>query len=314
MREQVARFLDHVAYDRGLSPRTCEAYESDLLALVAFLETTGRAKSFATMTRDDLAAFLAGERAKGLRLATLARRLVAARVFFAFLQAEGLAPESIAAALTLPRKGRLLPHTLPEAEVARLLDSITGSSPRDLRDRCLLELLYAGGLRVSELTALRPADLQLDAGIVRCVGKGDKQRVVPLGAEARRWLTRYLAEARPALARGREAVAEALFLSAGGRALTRQGVFAMLARRARDVRLRGHVSPHVFRHCFASHLLAHGADIRAIQEMLGHADIATTQIYTHVDARQLRQTHARFHPRHAPRPDAPQPRDQRPEG
>ena len=297
MRGLIAQFLDHLAYERGLSSLTCEAYGTDLFAFAAYLESRGLSGSASEVTRDHIASFLADQRRRRMSVATLARRLVAVKVFFAFLCAEGHVDRNVTEVMASPNKGRPLPHTLSEAEVERLLRSVSGAGARDVRDRCMLELFYACGLRVSEVAALRVSDVRAEEGVVRCVGKGDKQRVVPLGGEALRWLARYVADVRPALARGR-ADEPGLFLTQRGAPFTRQGIFAMLAKRARAAGLGEGLSPHVLRHCFASHLLAHGANVRAIQEMLGHADIATTQIYTHVDEGQALRTHARFHPRH----------------
>lgn len=297
MRRQIAQFLDHVAYERGLSENTRVSYESDLTFFAGFLEKTFHVEDFAHVTRGHIAAFLDAQRKQGMRATTRARRLVAIKVLFTFLFTEGLLTSNVTEVVASLAKGRRLPHTLSEACVAALLASITGASVFDVRDRCMLELFYACGLRVSELAGLRVEDVRLDEGLVRCVGKGDKQRLIPLGGRAAQWVRRYLACARPVFARG-DAGQPALFLTRQGRPFTRQGVFGMVQKRACAAPLDAAVSPHVLRHCFASHLLAHGAQVRAIQEMLGHADIATTQIYTHVDEGQVTLTHARFHPRH----------------
>ena len=189
-----------------------------------------------------------------------------------------------------------MPRTLSERDVAGLLNAIKGESAFEVRDRCMLELFYASGLRVSEVTGLHIGNVRIDEGTVRCVGKGSRERVVPIGLEACKWLGRYLAEARPKFAQ-RSGDGVSLFLTRLGRPFTRQGVFDMLVKRAHAAGIMKDISPHVLRHCFATHLLAHGTQIRAIQEMLGHADIATTQIYTHVDDGEVLRTHARFHPR-----------------
>lgn len=296
MRRQVAQFLDHIAYERGLSANTRVAYETDLSGFVEFLEARCGAVSFAGVTREQVAAFLDEQRRIGMRAATRARRLIAIKSLFAFLHAEGLIPADVTEVMDAPAKGRVLPRTLSEAEVARLLGSIRGATARDVRDRCMLEVVYACGLRVSELIALRVADVRLEDGVVRCTGKGNKQRVIPLGDVAAQWVRRYLAEARSRFASRGCAEEPCLFLTRLGAPFTRQGAFVMLEKRARTAGLA--LSPHVLRHCFASHLLAHGAQIRSIQEMLGHADISTTQIYTHVDDGAAVRTHALFHPRH----------------
>jgi len=296
MRTQVEKFLDHIAYERGLSENTRAAYAADLETFIAFLEKDGKATTFAAVTRNHVAAFLDQQRKLGFRASTRARRLVAIKVLFAFLASEGMIPADIAALMNTPPKGRTLPRTLSEEEVASLLAVIDGDAPLTVRDRSMLELFYACGLRVSEVASLRISDVRLDDAVIACVGKGNKQRLVPLGAVAETWLRRYLAESRPRLAKGNTAQST-LYLTVRGAPFTRQGIFAMLRKRAGEAALARSVSPHVLRHCFASHLLARGAQIRAIQEMLGHADIATTQVYTHVDDGQARATHARFHPR-----------------
>jgi integrase/recombinase XerD len=296
MRTQVEKFLDHIAYERGLSENTRAAYAADLETFIAFLEKDGKATTFAAVTRNHVAAFLDQQRKLGFRASTRARRLVAIKVLFAFLAGEGVIPADIAALMNAPRKGRTLPRTLSEEEVASLLAAIDGDAPLTVRDRSMLELFYACGLRVSEVASLRLSDVRLDDAVIACVGKGNKQRLVPLGAVAEAWLRRYLTESRPRLARG-NTTQSTLYLTVRGAPFTRQGIFAMLRKRAGEAALARSISPHVLRHCFASHLLAHGAQIRAIQEMLGHADIATTQVYTHVDDGQARATHARFHPR-----------------
>lgn len=298
MRGQIAHFLDHIAYERGLSANTLSAYATDLRLFVAFLEARCGIERFALVTREHIAAFLEDQRLQGMRATTRARRLIAVKVLFGFLCAEGSVPSDVTAVMASPGKGRQLPRTLSESEVARLLRSVAGDTAYEVRDRCMLELFYACGLRVSEVTALRVADVRLEEGVVRCVGKGDRQRVIPMGAEAGRWLRRYLEEARPRFTRGRGAPEASLFLTQQGKPFTRQGVFVMLVKRARAAQIGSALSPHVLRHCFASHLLSRGAQIRAIQEMLGHADIATTQVYTHVDEGHVARTHAQFHPRH----------------
>jgi integrase/recombinase XerD len=245
--------------------------------------------------RRHLVEFLAAEKGRGLATATLARRLVTLKVFFGWLQAEGLLDGNVAAALASPQRWQNLPGTLTPGAVEQLLAAASGEGLYACRDRAWLELLYACGLRVSELADLRMEDLHLDEGFIRCTGKGNRQRVVPLGSAAAAAVRRYLAEARPLLARDRGD--EHLFLSRRGRRLSRQMLWRLVGHYARAAGVRDHVHPHLLRHCFASHLLANGAQLRAIQEMLGHADIATTQIYTHVDAGRLLTVHRRYHPR-----------------
>lgn len=289
----VSQFLDHIVYERGLSANTREAYADDLAAFVAFLDAHG-VRLLNDVTRRHVTDFLAEQKQRcGLAVATLARRLVAIKVFFAYLEAEGLIDHNVTTVMTAPKQWRELPDTLSPDEVRRLIAAASsGSSRRSLRDRAMLELFYACGLRVSELATLRLRDVHLDEGYVRCTGKGDKQRVVPLGQVAADELERYLAESRPA-----GVATDSVFLSQQRRAFSRSQVYRIVVRHAREAGLSGRVTPHTLRHCFASHLLANGAQLRAIQEMLGHASIATTQIYTHVDRGRLAAVHRKFHPR-----------------
>ena len=296
MRREAARFLDAIAYERGLSEHTRAAYERDLSDFFAYLESIAKVASFSEVTREHIADYLLYEKRQGLSSATRARRLVAIKVLFTYLVAEGHLRSNVSETVESAKRGRILPRTLSEQEIGTLLNAIEGVSPQSIRDRCMLELFYACGLRVSEVVNLRVGDIRMDETLVRCIGKGDKQRFVPIGSEACGWLHKYLDEARPAFCK-RDITQQALFLTRFGKPFTRQGIFDMLMKRAQSAGLTQSISPHVLRHCFATHLLAHGTQIRAIQEMLGHADIATTQVYTHVDDGELVNVHARFHPR-----------------
>jgi integrase/recombinase XerD len=296
MRSEAARFLDAIAYERGLSEHTRAAYERDLSDFFAYLESIAKVASFSEVTREHIADYLLYEKRQGLSIATRARRLVSIKVLFDYLVAEGHLRSNVSETVESAKRGRLLPRTLSEQEIGTLLNSIEGVTPQSIRDRCMLELFYACGLRVSEVVNLRVGDIRMDETLVRCIGKGDKQRFVPIGSEACGWLNKYLAEARPALCT-RDTTQSGLFLTRFGKPFTRQGIFDMLLKRAKAAGLTQTISPHVLRHCFATHLLAHGTQIRAIQEMLGHADIATTQVYTHVDDGERVNVHARFHPR-----------------
>jgi integrase/recombinase XerD len=296
MRREAARFLDAIAYERGLSAHTRAAYERDLSDFFAYLESIAKVGSFSEVTREHIADYLLYEKRQGLSIATRARRLVAIKVLFNYLVAEGHLRSNVSETVESAKRGRLLPRTLSEQEIGTLLNSIEGVTAQSIRDRCMLELFYACGLRVSEVVNLRVGDIRMDETLVRCIGKGDKQRFVPIGSEACGWLNKYLAEARPTLCK-RDTTQSGLFLTRLGKPFTRQGIFDMLMKRAKAAGLTQTISPHVLRHCFATHLLAHGTQIRAIQEMLGHADIATTQVYTHVDDGELVNVHARFHPR-----------------
>ena len=295
LEEGLRSFRASLALERGLSPRTQEAYARDVAVFILFLKKRGTAEP-ARVVRADATDFLEQLRTLRRRASTRARACVAVRQFLHHLREAGFSPVDAAEGLEVPRRTQVLPRVLGEAEMARLLSSIAGSDPRDLRDRALLELLYGCGLRVSELCALELRDFIEEAEVVRCRGKGDKERLVPMGGEAGRALRRYLESARETFTRG-NAAERHVFLTRLGRPFSRMGVFKMLRERAADAGLDpASLSPHVLRHCFASHMLAHGADVRAIQEMLGHASISTTQVYTHVDRARLGEVH-RLHPR-----------------
>ena len=290
-RRLVERYLDHLAVERGLAGNTVAAYRRDLVALGEALAAEGRDLVSAGPT--DLAAQVRRMRRAGLSPRTISRAVSAARGFYAHLVAEGERADDPAADLATPKLLQRLPTVLSEAQVEALLQAPDPATELGLRDRAMIELLYATGLRVSELVSLRLPQLRLDQGFLLAFGKGSKERVVPVGESAEGWLGRYFREARPELERGRS---DAVFLSRLGRAMTRQGFWDNLRRHARAAGVKK-VSPHVLRHSFATHLLEHGADLRAVQEMLGHADISTTQIYTHIHQQRLKSLYERFHPR-----------------
>jgi integrase/recombinase XerD len=272
-----------------LAPRTVEAYRRDLSHLAAWLD-----RSPSEASADDLAAYVAQLRADGLAPTTIARRLAAVRSFFRHEMLLGARTDNPAASVELPKRRRTLPRTLSPAEVERLLDAAAGTTPRALRDRALAELLYGAGLRVSEAVSLDRQSVDLENRLVRCLGKGNKERVVPIGREAVDALRRYLARGRPFLERRNR---QELFLNANGGALTRAGVFFILRRLAEKAGLEPErIHPHLLRHSFATHLLEGGADLRAVQEMLGHADLATTELYTHVSDRRRRELYFQAHP------------------
>ncbi len=271
------------------SPRTLDAYRRDLKALAAYL-----GKPVARATLEELERYTAQLRADGLANSTIARRTAAARSFFRHQQLLGTRTDNPAAAVSLPRRAKPLPKTLSPGEAERLIEAAVGTQPRSLRDQALVELLYGAGLRVSEATGLDKAGVDLDDRLVRVLGKGGKERVVPLGRPAAEALRRYLAQGRPFLdTRHRPE----LFLNARGGPLTRAGAFLILRKLAEKAGLDPHrVHPHLLRHSFATHLLEGGADLRSVQEMLGHADLSTTELYTHVTDRRRRESYYRAHP------------------
>jgi len=293
--ERAARaWLESLALLRRVSPRTSSAYRYDLLDYLSFLRARALAAPEA-VTAKDVADYLLMLRRAGAAAATLARRRSAIRGFHAHCQRAGLTREDPAARLPALKLGRRLPRAIAIEEVERLLAQPVGTKPLAVRDRALLELGYASGLRVSELTGLDRASILWEENAVRVLGKGDKQRIVPFGKPAARALKAYLEGARPKLVR--RATEEALFVNRWGRRLGRMGFWKILAGYARSAGLAGRVSPHVLRHSFATHLLAGGADLRVVQELLGHASVVTTQIYTAVDRSFLLEVHRQFHPR-----------------
>jgi len=288
----VELYLDHLAVERGLAGNTVDSYRRDLARLGRGLADDGVELARARPT--DLAAQVRRLRHEGLSPRSISRAVSAARGFYAYLVAEGERSDDPAAELDSPKLLQRLPKVLSEEQVEALLQAPDVATAFGLRDRAMIELLYATGLRVSELVGLELAQLRLDQGFLVAFGKGSKERIVPVGESAEGWLGRYFREARPELDRGLRT--EAVFLSRLGRGMTRQAFWQTLKRYAREAGVR-QVSPHVLRHSFATHLLEHGADLRAVQMMLGHADISTTQIYTHIHQHRLQSLYQRFHPR-----------------
>jgi len=286
-------FLTHIRVERRLAAHTVESYARDLGRLAGFAGTCRRPVD--ALTRPDLEAFVRTLLSDGLSPRSVARLVAATRGFYRHLVREGVITASPADDLRAARPWPTLPACLSIEEVDRLLTAANGTTPIDLRDRAMTELLYATGLRVSELVSLSAAHVNLQAGYLTTTGKGDKQRLVPVGDEAAAWLRRYVQEARPALLRGRSA--SRLFVNARGGPLSRVGFWKILKGRGVAAGLTRSLSPHVLRHSFATHLLERGADLRAIQMMLGHTDLSTTQIYTHVLEGRIRAVYDRHHPR-----------------
>jgi integrase/recombinase XerD len=287
-------FVAFIDLERGLSPHTRENYQRDLDQAAAFLARRG-APDWRSATADQAAAWLESLGGGRFAAASLARKLTALRTFARFLVRENLRADDFTGLLVGPKMARRLPGTLSPREVARLLAAPTGGGPAALRDRALLELFYSSGLRVSELAGLTLQQLDLDRGFLRVFGKGSKERVVPVGRRACEAVAAYLAAGRQHFVRPR--TGSQLFLSNRGLGLSRVMLWMIVRKHARRAGITQPVKPHLLRHSFATHLLSGGADLRAIQEMLGHASISTTQIYTAVESRRLLDHHARFHPR-----------------
>jgi len=301
MNALVEQFLDYLSLERGLSANTRLAYGDDLTRFVRYIEGRG-VKSFNQVTRKQLLDYLLAEKERGLRVNSISRRLVAIKIFFRYLQQESLLARNVAEVMDTPRLWKILPEVMSPREVERLLEAPAGTDNPSIRDRALLELMYATGLRVSEAAALTIDDIHFDEGYIRCTGKGNKVRVVPFGDKARTCLQRYLAEARPLFAakgknRAEDKSSRHVFLTYRAKRFSRKGIWKLIRNYARKAGITHRVSPHTMRHSFASHLLANGAPLRVIQEMLGHADIATTQVYTHIDQGRLKSVHEKFHPR-----------------
>ncbi|VAW89356.1 Site-specific tyrosine recombinase XerD [hydrothermal vent metagenome] len=289
----IDRFLDALWMERGLSKNTLAAYRSDLQKLSSWLASNN--SSLINVERNDLLAYLAHCVSKGMHVRSSARILSTMRRLYQYLVRERELSEDPSAQIEAPKLGRPLPKTLTESEVERLLNAPDVITPLGLRDRAMLEVLYATGLRVSELVELEIARVSLTQGVVRVIGKGSKERLVPLGEEALEWIEQYQAEARPDLLKGK--ISSALFVTRRGGAMTRQAFWYLIKRHALDVGINKPLSPHVMRHAFASHLLNHGADLRVLQMLLGHSDLSTTQIYTHIARERLKEMHAVHHPR-----------------
>jgi integrase/recombinase XerD len=290
----VLDFLAYLEFERGLSRNTLEAYRSDLLQFGRYLEEIGA--SAIDATGPQVAEFLT-RLAESSSPATIHRKAACLRSFYRHLRREGIRESDPTSSLTPPRRGRRLPQVLTRGEVAKLLEQPKGTEPAALRDRALLETMYACGLRASEAISIELADVDLEDKVLRARGKGSKERIVPIGRAASEALRIYLERGRPQLTRG--GVTPYVFVNFRGGQLTRQGLYKIVQRHAQTAGLGGRMSPHTLRHTFATHLLAGGCDLRSVQEMLGHADVATTQVYTHLSSERLKDVYFKAHPRAA---------------
>jgi len=292
--EILDRFLGHLTVERGLAGNSIEAYSRDLRRYLDSLEIQGITDP-SKILRSHIAQFLSQLAGYGLSPGSLSQNISAVRGFHRFLVGEGLCKTDPTENLDSPKLAKKLPDVLDTNEIESLMSQPDTSTPLGLRDRAMLEVIYACGLRISELLGLKRSDLAFDQGYIRCFGKGSKERVVPIGQTARRWTERYLEGSRPVLIK--KIATDVLFLNNRGRQMSRMGFWKLLKAYAQKAGIKKRVHPHILRHSFATHLLEGGADLRSVQEMLGHADISTTQIYTHVDREYLKEVHRQFHPR-----------------
>ncbi|GIP37554.1 tyrosine recombinase XerD [Paenibacillus sp. J31TS4] len=288
-------FIHYLSVERGLASNTLESYERDLTGYLAYMKEAS-VTSPEDADKRHIQSFLLKLRKEGKAASTVSRMMVSIRSFHQFLVRERITTKDPSAHMDSPKQELRLPKALTTGEVERLLEAPDPSHPQGLRDKAMLELLYATGMRVSELIALDSGSLNLGMGFLRVVGKGSKERIIPLGRTAAEWVSRYQQAARPLLHGGKEAE-DALFLNQWGNRLTRQGFWKIVKKHAKEAAIPKEITPHMLRHSFATHLLENGADLRAVQEMLGHADIATTQIYTHVTHKKMKEVYDRTHPR-----------------
>ncbi|MCR4398407.1 MAG: site-specific tyrosine recombinase XerD [Firmicutes bacterium] len=294
MNNLIGEFMNYLSTERGLAMNTLESYGRDLRQYLEYLESSGK-DAVEKASRATVVAYLLFLQKQGKATATIARRLAALRSFYQFLLREKYVDKDPTANLESPKLEKRLPKVLTIKEVETLLKQPNPSTASGLRDKAMLELLYATGIRVSELISLDIDDISLDMGYIRCSGKGSKERIVPVGSVAVKCVADYLGSGRGRLVPDRGE--KALFVNHHGKRLTRQGFWKIVKRYAHDARISKEITPHTLRHSFATHLLENGADLRSVQEMLGHADISTTQIYTHVTKGRLKEVYARTHPR-----------------
>lgn len=294
MDDLVEEYMRYLMVERGLSRNTCESYQRDVVSYAAFLKNSGKHE---LNERDQswVIRYLAHLKQSGKANATVSRSLASIRSFYAFLVREQKLPVNPVANMETPKTERRLPNVLAPTEVEQLLAAPDPMKPTGLRDKAMLELMYATGLRVSELVSLTEADLNFNLSVIRCVGKGAKERIVPFGRVARQAVLEYMRRGRSSLVRGRPAAT--IFVNHAGSPLTRQGFWKIIKKYAMQAGIGTRITPHTLRHSFATHLLENGADLRSVQEMLGHADISTTQVYTHVTRGRLRDAYQRSHPR-----------------
>lgn len=296
MKEYLKHFLHYLAVERGLARNTLEAYERDLTSFLEYMSDKQGITTLDQVDRVHIVNYLMFLRESGRASSTVARTMTSIRSFFKFLVREQILAADPSIYMDTPKTDKKLPKVMNLEEVERLLDAPQVKEPAGIRDKAMLELLYASGIRVSELVSLNVGDLNLGMGFVRCIGKGSKERIIPLGRIALDWLDRYIQTARPKLLKDRLSE-QALFVNRNGGRMTRQGFWKIIKQYGKEANIDKDITPHMLRHSFATHLLENGADLRAVQEMLGHSDISTTQIYTHVTKLRMKDVYNRTHPR-----------------
>ncbi len=294
MKELIEDFVNYLSVERGLAVNTVNSYRRDLKKYVKYLSKEGLTNAD-EVKREQITSFMQSEKEGGLSATSICRRLAAIKMFHRFLVRERLVKEDPTNLIETPRIWKRVPDVLSQAEIEAMIKASQGRHWQSIRDNAILELLYASGMRVSELVDLKVENVNLEAGYVRCIGKGRKERMIPIGKKAQIAVKRYLDQVRKKLAKA--GFAPNLFLSRLSKRLSRQSVWKIIKYYAKRANIKKPIKTHTFRHSFATHLLEHGADLRSVQEMLGHSDIATTQIYTHVDKERLRSVHKQFHPR-----------------
>ncbi len=293
MKDHIDNFIYFLEVERGVSRNTMLSYKRDMRKFAEYLKKIG--KDFSRVRREDIVDFLMLLKDQGLSASSIGRNLAAMKTFWKFLVAERIVSENVAGAVDTPKVWKTIPDVLTKDEVERLLEAPNKRGWVGLRDRAILELMYAAGLRVSEVTDLKKPSVNLEANFVKCRGKGGKERIIPIGRAAEKAISKYLEDARPRLFK--RSGDDHLFLSKLGRKISRQSLWKMITKYAKKSGIKKRITPHTLRHSFATHLLEGGAELIGVQEMLGHADISTTQVYTHVNKEKLKKIHEEFHPR-----------------
>ncbi|MDD5654583.1 MAG: site-specific tyrosine recombinase XerD [Candidatus Omnitrophica bacterium] len=294
MRQLIEAFLNYISVERGLARNTIISYQEDLNFYINYL-AGHKVEAISGSTRNDVMDFMMDQKERGLSANSISRRLAAIKAFYRFLVRERILKTDPTSLMEAPKLWKKIPEVLSVDEVEQMISRPDISNRQGMRDQAILEVMYATGMRASEVVNLKLNNLNLEIGFARCIGKGDKERIIPLGKKAKSALETYLRKSRPSFAKKKEA--DALFLSRLGKKISRQGLWKIIKKYARLAGIKKEIRPHILRHSFATHLLEHGADLRSVQEMLGHSDISTTQIYTHVNKDRLKAIHKAFHPR-----------------